>query len=163
MCFVNSQNVRDLRQPFGGTKASGTGREGGTWSYEVFLRAEEHRGLARRPSHSALGRLAPRRAGSVMSLYGMQKFLFALNREPARAARATGTSQAALLADYDLDDEEREAIERGDIGKIYVLGSNGQLLMHFAAAARHGLGRLPRRRCAKACASTARCAPASTR
>ena len=26
MCFVNSQNVRDLRQPFGGTKASGTGR-----------------------------------------------------------------------------------------------------------------------------------------
>ncbi len=37
MCFVNSQNVRDLRQPFGGTKGSGTGREGGTWSYEVFL------------------------------------------------------------------------------------------------------------------------------
>ena len=37
MCFVNSQNVRDLRQPFGGTKASGTGREGGSWSYEVFL------------------------------------------------------------------------------------------------------------------------------
>ena len=36
-CFVNSQNVRDLRQPFGGTQASGTGREGGTWSYEVFL------------------------------------------------------------------------------------------------------------------------------
>jgi 5-carboxymethyl-2-hydroxymuconic-semialdehyde dehydrogenase len=36
MCFVNSQNVRDLRQPFGGTKASGPGREGGTWSYEVF-------------------------------------------------------------------------------------------------------------------------------
>jgi 5-carboxymethyl-2-hydroxymuconic-semialdehyde dehydrogenase len=37
MCFVNSPHVRDLRQPFGGTKASGTGREGGTWSYEVFL------------------------------------------------------------------------------------------------------------------------------
>src|SRR5204862_6641536 len=37
MCFINSQNVRDLRQPFGGTKASGIGREGGTWSYEVFL------------------------------------------------------------------------------------------------------------------------------
>ena len=37
MCFVNSQNVRDLRQPFGGNKASGTGREGGTWSYDVFL------------------------------------------------------------------------------------------------------------------------------
>jgi 5-carboxymethyl-2-hydroxymuconic-semialdehyde dehydrogenase len=37
MCFVNSQNVRDLRQPFGGTKASGVGREGGVWSYDVFL------------------------------------------------------------------------------------------------------------------------------
>jgi 5-carboxymethyl-2-hydroxymuconic-semialdehyde dehydrogenase len=37
MCFVNSQNVRDLRQPFGGIKASGVGREGGSWSYEVFL------------------------------------------------------------------------------------------------------------------------------
>jgi len=36
MVFVNSQNVRDLRQPFGGTKASGTGREGGHWSFEVF-------------------------------------------------------------------------------------------------------------------------------
>ncbi|MET4692663.1 5-carboxymethyl-2-hydroxymuconate semialdehyde dehydrogenase [Endozoicomonas lisbonensis] len=36
MMFVNSQNVRDLRTPFGGVKASGTGREGGTYSYEVF-------------------------------------------------------------------------------------------------------------------------------
>jgi 5-carboxymethyl-2-hydroxymuconic-semialdehyde dehydrogenase len=36
MCFVNSQNVRDLRQPFGGMKASGTGREGGSWSFDVF-------------------------------------------------------------------------------------------------------------------------------
>ena len=29
MVFINSQNVRDLRQPFGGVKASGTRREGG--------------------------------------------------------------------------------------------------------------------------------------
>ncbi|CAJ0891538.1 5-carboxymethyl-2-hydroxymuconate semialdehyde dehydrogenase [Ralstonia flatus] len=36
MVFVNSQNVRDLRQPFGGIKASGTGREGGEYSLEVF-------------------------------------------------------------------------------------------------------------------------------
>jgi 5-carboxymethyl-2-hydroxymuconic-semialdehyde dehydrogenase len=40
MCFVNSQNVRDLRQPFGGTKASGVGREGNLWSYEVFCEAK---------------------------------------------------------------------------------------------------------------------------
>jgi len=36
MVFINSQNVRDLRQPFGGVKASGTGREGGQYSFEVF-------------------------------------------------------------------------------------------------------------------------------
>ena len=37
MVFVNSQNVRDLRQPFGGIKASGIGREGGVYSHEAFL------------------------------------------------------------------------------------------------------------------------------
>ncbi|TYL47689.1 5-carboxymethyl-2-hydroxymuconate semialdehyde dehydrogenase [Marinomonas sp. IMCC 4694] len=36
MLFVNSQNVRDLRTPFGGMKSSGTGREGGVYSYEIF-------------------------------------------------------------------------------------------------------------------------------
>lgn len=40
MVFVNSQNVRDLRQPFGGVKASGTGREGNHYSYEVFCEAK---------------------------------------------------------------------------------------------------------------------------
>jgi 5-carboxymethyl-2-hydroxymuconic-semialdehyde dehydrogenase len=36
MVFVNSQNVRDLRQPFGGIKDSGVGREGGDASFETF-------------------------------------------------------------------------------------------------------------------------------
>lgn len=36
MVFVNSQNVRDLRQPFGGIKMSGVGREGGHFSFETF-------------------------------------------------------------------------------------------------------------------------------
>lgn len=37
MTFINSQNVRDLRQPFGGMKQSGTGREGGgQWSLETY-------------------------------------------------------------------------------------------------------------------------------
>ncbi len=40
MTFVNSQNVRDLRQPFGGSKASGTGREGNHYSFEVFCEAK---------------------------------------------------------------------------------------------------------------------------
>lgn len=36
MVFINSQNVRDLRQPFGGVKDSGIGREGGEFSFETF-------------------------------------------------------------------------------------------------------------------------------
>ena len=69
-----------------------------------------------------------------MSLYAMQKFLFALNREPEVQRRyAEGcNARAALLDGFDLSAEEREAIDSGDIGKLYVLGCNGQLLMHFA-------------------------------
>ncbi len=36
MVFVNSQNVRDLRQPFGGVKMSGIGREGGAFALEAY-------------------------------------------------------------------------------------------------------------------------------
>jgi 5-carboxymethyl-2-hydroxymuconic-semialdehyde dehydrogenase len=36
LVFINSQNVRDLRQPFGGVKDSGIGREGGEFSFETF-------------------------------------------------------------------------------------------------------------------------------
>jgi hypothetical protein len=67
-----------------------------------------------------------------MSLYGMQKFLYHLNRDPRVQSRYR-EDQAALLAEYPLDQEERAAIERGDLGLMYVLGTNGQLLMHFAA------------------------------
>jgi Aromatic-ring-opening dioxygenase LigAB, LigA subunit len=67
-----------------------------------------------------------------MSLYGMQKFLYHLNREPKVQERYK-SDRAPLLAEYALTDEERGAIERGDIGLVYVLGANGQLLMHFAA------------------------------
>jgi hypothetical protein len=64
----------------------------------------------------------------------MQKFLFAMNREPEVQRRYLegGEARAALLAGFDLEDEERAAIDQGDIGKLYVLGCNGQLLMHFA-------------------------------
>jgi len=36
MVWVNSPNVRDLRTPFGGAKASGLGREGGEWSFDFY-------------------------------------------------------------------------------------------------------------------------------
>ena len=37
MIWVNSENVRHLPAPFGGTKASGIGRDGGDWSFEFYM------------------------------------------------------------------------------------------------------------------------------
>lgn len=36
MLWVNSQNVRDLRTPFGGAKNSGIGREGGYYAFDFY-------------------------------------------------------------------------------------------------------------------------------
>ena len=69
-----------------------------------------------------------------MSLYALQKFMFEINRSAdlQQRYRDGGAPRAALLDRFALTPEEREAVEQGDIGKIYVLGCNGQLLMHFA-------------------------------
>ena len=40
MCWINSQNVRDLRTPFGGVKDSGIGREGGDYAFEFYCEIE---------------------------------------------------------------------------------------------------------------------------
>src|SRR5215212_8452454 len=40
MCWVNSQNVRDLRTPFGGVKDSGIGREGGDYAFDFYCETE---------------------------------------------------------------------------------------------------------------------------
>ncbi|MEM3852131.1 MAG: 5-carboxymethyl-2-hydroxymuconate semialdehyde dehydrogenase [Methanomassiliicoccales archaeon] len=37
LCWINSQNVRDLRTPFGGAKNSGIGREGGKYSFDFYM------------------------------------------------------------------------------------------------------------------------------
>ncbi len=62
----------------------------------------------------------------------MQKFLFDLNRDRA-VQQEFRADRPAVLNRYDLSAEERGALETGDIGLIYVLGVNGQLLMHYAA------------------------------
>lgn len=67
-----------------------------------------------------------------MSLYQMQKFLFEINRDPA-VQRLYRDDLDALLRRYDLTAEERGAVASRDIGLLYVLGANGQLLMHYAA------------------------------
>ena len=36
MLWVNAQNVRDLRTPFGGSKSSGIGREGGHYGFDFY-------------------------------------------------------------------------------------------------------------------------------
>ncbi len=36
LVWINSQNVRDLRTPFGGAKSSGIGREGGHYSFDFY-------------------------------------------------------------------------------------------------------------------------------
>ncbi|MGH8241038.1 MAG: aromatic ring-opening dioxygenase subunit LigA, partial [Steroidobacteraceae bacterium] len=67
-----------------------------------------------------------------MSLYYVQKLLYNLNRDPDVAERFK-TSAQAVLAHYDLSDEELAAVQTQDFGLLYVMGVNGQLLMHFAA------------------------------
>ena len=67
-----------------------------------------------------------------MSLYYTQKLLYQLNREPQLQARFRENPKA-VLNDYELTDEERGALLTPDIGLLYVLGVNGQILMHFAA------------------------------
>jgi acyl-CoA reductase-like NAD-dependent aldehyde dehydrogenase len=103
MCFVNSQNVRDLRQPFGP-----------------------------RGRHGAPPQPSPEGREPSVSLYAAQKLLYHLNRDPAVQKRFRD-DLASLLDTYELTAEERDAFVAGDVGKLYVLGANGQLLMHYAA------------------------------
>ncbi len=67
-----------------------------------------------------------------MSLYYVQKLLYQLNRDP-RVRRRFAEDREAVLDEYRLEAEERTALEEGDIGLLYVLGVNGQLLMHYSA------------------------------
>ncbi len=67
-----------------------------------------------------------------MSLYYLQKILYELNRNEDTQSRYKSDLDG-LLAEYQLTDEEQGALRNGDIGLLYVLGVNGQILMHYAA------------------------------
>ncbi len=67
-----------------------------------------------------------------MSLYQLQKFLYVLNRDE-NAQQQYREDLESLIGDYDLTEEEANALRDGDIGLLYVLGVNGQILMHYAA------------------------------
>lgn len=72
-----------------------------------------------------------------MSLYYVQKYLYELNRSESRQAAYRADPQAAI-EDFvgegaDLTDQEIGALTTPDIGLLFHLGVNGQILMHFAA------------------------------
>jgi hypothetical protein len=67
-----------------------------------------------------------------MSLYHVQKLIYQLNREPSVRTRYEQNFEG-LLGEYELTAEELRAIREPDIGLLYVMGVNGQILMHYAA------------------------------
>jgi hypothetical protein len=67
-----------------------------------------------------------------MSLYNVQKLMFQLNRDQSVRSRFDHDFES-LLSEYDLTDEEQLALRDPDIGLLYVMGVNGQILMHYAA------------------------------
>lgn len=67
-----------------------------------------------------------------MSLYQLSKFLYTLNRDDVAKAQWRH-DPATMMRGFALTGEERGALLEHDIGLLYVLGVNGQILMHFAA------------------------------
>jgi hypothetical protein len=67
-----------------------------------------------------------------MSLYYVQKFLYELNRDE-HFQTAYERDRVAVLEPFDLTEQERRALVEPDIGLLFHLGVNGQILMHFAA------------------------------
>lgn len=67
-----------------------------------------------------------------MSLYYVQKFLYELNRNE-KLQGAYSADRSAVLEPYELTEEEVGALVEPDIGLLFHLGVNGQILMHFAA------------------------------
>jgi hypothetical protein len=67
-----------------------------------------------------------------MSLYSLQKCLYQLNRDERLAAEFSADPDS-VLTPFELTEEEQSAVLEPDIGLLYVLGVNGQILMHYAA------------------------------
>lgn len=67
-----------------------------------------------------------------MSLYQLQKLMYQLNRDEELQTRFS-EDRNSVLKKYQLTPEELVAVQEEDIGLLYILGVNGQILMHFAA------------------------------
>jgi hypothetical protein len=66
-----------------------------------------------------------------MSLYALQKLIREINRNPGNRERFC-EAPAALLAEHDLTDEEREALTARDYRRLYAMGVHGLLLRPFS-------------------------------
>ena len=102
MCFVNSQNVRDLRQPFGGTKFGHRAR-GRNVELRGVPRAEERRVSPRRAPHiphwGSLTNMGKRSAAKITHVPSM--YLSELPTAPPRASarpRSTAIARSAAAA-----------------------------------------------------------------
>ena len=62
----------------------------------------------------------------------LQKLLYELNRDP-RVQEEFTADREEVISRYRLTAEEAEAIRADDIGMLYILGVNGQILLQFAA------------------------------
>jgi hypothetical protein len=65
-----------------------------------------------------------------MSAYALNKVLREVNRNPQVRERFMQDA-SAVVADYDLTEEERAAIVSRDVGKLYKLGAHGLILRPF--------------------------------
>lgn len=65
-----------------------------------------------------------------MSTYALSKLLREVNRDPVTRERFF-KDPAAVVAGFDLTDEERQAVLERDIGALYRLGVHGLILRPF--------------------------------
>jgi len=66
-----------------------------------------------------------------MTLYALQKLIREINRDPAVRTRFFEKTDE-LLAEHDLDAEERRVLAARDYRKLYALGVHGLLLRPFS-------------------------------
>lgn len=66
-----------------------------------------------------------------MSLYGVQKLLYHLNKDAATRLRFA-QEHDALLAEYVLTQDERRALAEADVGRLHLMGVHPLLLAPFA-------------------------------
>jgi hypothetical protein len=68
-----------------------------------------------------------------MSLYEMQRFIHALNVDPAATERFRADAVAAM-AGFELDEAERAALVAGDAAALWRMGVHPLLMLHYCRA-----------------------------